>query len=64
LLVAARGGAYEPPGEFRAAIRTLELTGEFDHVSATEVRERMARGQPWEHMLPAAVRRRVREIYA
>jgi nicotinate-nucleotide adenylyltransferase len=63
LLVAARGGEYEPPSEFWAAIRTLELTGEFDHVSATEVRERIARGQPWEHMLPAAVRRRVREIY-
>ncbi|MGA2268478.1 MAG: hypothetical protein ABSH44_08425 [Bryobacteraceae bacterium] len=64
LLVAARGGQYESPDELRAAIRPLELTGEFDHVSATEVRQRIASGQPWEHMVPPAVRRRVREIYA
>lgn len=64
LLVAARAGEYSPPAEFRAAMRRLELTGEFDHVSATEVRGRIARGEPWEHLVPAAVRERVREIYA
>ena len=64
LLVASRGGDYQPPEEFQAAIRPLELAGEFDHVSATEIRHRIARGEPWEHMVPAAVRRRVREIYA
>jgi nicotinate-nucleotide adenylyltransferase len=63
LLVAARGGEYEPPAEFRTAIRSLELAGEFDHVSATEVRGLIARKEPWEHLVPAAVRRRVREIY-
>jgi nicotinate-nucleotide adenylyltransferase len=63
LLVAARRGAYEPPAEFRAAIRCLELAGLFDHVSATEVRAMMARGEAWEHLVPAAIRRRAREIY-
>ena len=63
LLVAARRGDYEPPPEFRHAIERLELSGEFDHVSATEVRERMARGEAWEHLVPAAARRLAREIY-
>jgi nicotinate-nucleotide adenylyltransferase len=63
VLVAARGGEYSPPVELRSAMRRLELAGEFDHVSATEVRERIARGEPWEHLVPAAVRQKVREIY-
>jgi nicotinate-nucleotide adenylyltransferase len=63
LLVAARGGRYEPPPEFRAAIRSMELAGEFDHVSATEVRATMARGETWEHLVPAAIRERVKKIY-
>lgn len=63
LLVAARGGEYEPPAEFRAAIRSMELAGEFDHVSATEVRELIARGETWEHLVPSAIRQRVKEIY-
>jgi nicotinate-nucleotide adenylyltransferase len=63
LLVAARRGAYEPPAEFRAAIRSMELAGRFDHVSASEVRGMIARGEAWEHLVPAAIRQRVREIY-
>ncbi|MBZ5724283.1 MAG: hypothetical protein LAP87_04740 [Acidobacteriia bacterium] len=63
LLVAAREGEYQPPERLRSAIRRLELTGEYDHVSATEVRERIARGQPWEHLVPPAVRELAREIY-
>jgi len=63
LLVATRGGDYRPPDEFRAAFRHLELARAFDHVSASEVRRRIAGGAPWEHLVPAAVRDRVREIY-
>ena len=63
LLVAARGGEYEPPVEFQAAIRRLPLSREFEHVSASEVRGRIASGQPWEHLVPAPVRDCVRRIY-
>jgi nicotinate-nucleotide adenylyltransferase len=63
LLVAARGGEYEPPAEFRAAIGSMELAREFNPVSATEVRALIARGEAWEHLVPAAIRQRVREIY-
>jgi nicotinate-nucleotide adenylyltransferase len=44
LLVAARHGEYTPPPQFAHAIQPLELAGAFDHVSATEVREKIARG--------------------
>jgi hypothetical protein len=28
------------------------------------VRERIARGEPWEHLVPEKIRERVREIYS
>ena len=62
LLVADRGGAYEPPPEYRAAIRCLDVSG-VDSISATEVRERIARGEPWEHLVPPAIIERARRIY-
>jgi nicotinate-nucleotide adenylyltransferase len=58
LLVAERGGTWEAPG-----VRHVELAGDYNHVSASEVRERLARGHPWEHLVPAAVRNDVRRIY-
>jgi nicotinate-nucleotide adenylyltransferase len=64
LLVAARRGEYVPPPEFRHSIRTLELAEELGHVSATGVREKIARGDPWEHLVPPAARRLAREIYS
>jgi len=63
LLVAARSGEYVPPANLAHAIGRLELDGEFDHVSASEVRERIAAGEPWEHLVPAAVRGAVRRLY-
>ena len=63
LLVAARGGEYRPPPEIEFGVRPLILTGEFDHVSASEVRERIRSGEPWEHLVPDSVREQVRRIY-
>src|ERR1035441_5499794 len=63
-LVAARGGEYCPPESLSASFARLELNGAFDHVSASEVRTRIGKGESWEHLVPAAVRRRVGEIYA
>jgi nicotinate-nucleotide adenylyltransferase len=62
-LVAARDGEYRPPESLSASFARLELNGAFDHVSASEVRARISSGQPWEHLIPAAVRRRAGEIY-
>lgn len=64
LLVAARSGEYCPSERLLSSCARLELNGAFDHVSASEVRSRIGKGESWEHLVPAAVRRRVGEIYA
>lgn len=64
LLVAPRSGEFQPPPEFKRRIHSLGLHGEHDYVSSSEVRERIARGQPWEHLVPRAIVERVREIYS
>jgi nicotinate-nucleotide adenylyltransferase len=64
LLVAARSGEFQPPVEFRHRVHPLDLRVAHDEVSSTEVRERIARGDPWEHLVPAAIVERVREIYS
>jgi nicotinate-nucleotide adenylyltransferase len=63
LLVAARSGEYFPPQDVLASFCRLELNGAFDHVSASEVRSRIANGQPWEYLVPEGVTQRVSEIY-
>jgi len=63
LLVAARGGEYEPPAGLQAAIRRLPLAAGFEYVSASDVRCRIAHGEPWEHLVPPAIHDRVSKIY-
>ena len=64
LLVAERDGAYQPPVEFENAIQRIDLPGEFDHVSASEVRERIGRGESWYHLVPGPVQELVSKIYS
>jgi nicotinate-nucleotide adenylyltransferase len=64
LLVAARGGEFRPPAEFQQRVHPLGLRAAHDHVSSTEVRERIARSEPWEHLVPPEIVERVREIYS
>jgi nicotinate (nicotinamide) nucleotide adenylyltransferase len=63
LLVAARRGEFEIVANARHCVRILALDGEFDHVSSTEVRQRIAQGLPWEHLAPEAARELVRRVY-
>jgi cytidyltransferase-like protein len=63
LLVASRGGSYEPPAEFREAIHSLDLAGEWDAISATRARRRIARGEPGERMVPEAARELALRVY-
>ena len=63
LLVAARNGEYLPPSEFQHKIRPLALASDFGEVSATEVRDRIARCEPWEHLVPEPIRQDVAKIY-
>jgi len=64
LLVAARGGDFSPPAEFQHRVHPLGLRMAHDQVSSTAVRERIARGEPWEHLVPAAIVECVREVYS
>lgn len=52
LLVAPRGGPYEPPPALAARIHRLELPGGWEDVSSTEVRRRHARGESWRELVP------------
>ena len=63
LLVASRGGPYAPPPQLAARIFPLAVAADIESVSSSEVRERIARGEPWEHLVPRAVAGIVREIY-
>lgn len=63
-LVAPRGGDFEPPAEFRDRIHPLGIRSDWADVSSSEVRERIARGLPWEFLVPETIVDRVREIYS
>jgi nicotinate-nucleotide adenylyltransferase len=63
LLVARRNGEYSPPPELSACVEQLALPSGFDPVSATQVRERITRGESWEHLVPSRIRHRVMQIY-
>ena len=55
LRVASRGGDYLPPPQLASRIHPLPLPPDYDEVSASDVRRRIARGEPWEHLVPPAV---------
>jgi nicotinate-nucleotide adenylyltransferase len=63
LLVADRGGRYEPPPHLARRIRRLPLAGDYAEVSATEVRTRIAEGRPWAHLVPESIVDLVGRLY-
>ncbi len=63
LLVAPRGGAYDPPPELRHRIHSIGIPEECEAISGTEARRRIARGAPWEFLVPEAIVPLVRELY-
>jgi len=64
LLVAARGGSFEPQSRVTDRVQALEMPEEFDAFSATEIRRRVVAGEPWRHMTPAAIWESVNRIYS
>jgi hypothetical protein len=63
LLVASRGGQYRPPARLRRRIYPLPLAEDYTEVSATAVRDRVARGLAWEHLVPESIVPQVRAVY-
>ncbi len=55
LLVASRGGAYEPPLSIRNRVRSIALPSGVEEISSTEVRRRIRAGEPWHDLVPGAV---------
>jgi nicotinate-nucleotide adenylyltransferase len=64
LLVAPRDGPYRPHPKFEDRIHALAGVEGCDEVSATDVRERIRRGEPWKHLVPPQIVELVREIYS
>ena len=63
LLVASRQGEFTAPEHLRSRIRPLKLDADYDEVSSTEIRRRIAAGEPWEHLVPEPIIALAREIY-
>ena len=63
MLVAPRSGDFQTPHQMQARIRPLAVDGQLSAISATEVRDRVRRGQPWENMVPAEIVAMVGKIY-
>jgi nicotinate-nucleotide adenylyltransferase len=64
LLVAARQGEFTAPDPLRHRVHTLPLAEPYDEVSSSDVRRRIAAGEPWEHLVPESIVEIVRRIYA
>jgi nicotinate (nicotinamide) nucleotide adenylyltransferase len=63
LRVASRQGRYEPPPDLERRIHTLPIEAGYDEVSSSGVRERIARGERWEHLVPEAIVPMVKRVY-
>jgi len=63
LFVAPRKGHYQPPSELSQRIHPLALDSNYDDVSGTEIRRRIATGEPWEHLVPEEIAPLVRRLY-
>ncbi|MEO8658676.1 MAG: adenylyltransferase/cytidyltransferase family protein [Bryobacteraceae bacterium] len=63
LLVARRGSEYEPPPDVAERVVPLILELDWDEVSATTVRDRIAAGADWQHLVPSSIVAKVQAIY-
>jgi nicotinate-nucleotide adenylyltransferase len=63
LLVAGRAGEYLPAPHHVERIIPLAMDPAFNEVSSTEVRRRIATGEPWRQLVPAAIADLVASAY-
>ncbi len=63
LLVARRGGEYVPPASLKHRIHPLAVRADFEEVSSSRLRERIARGARWRHLAPEALHLLAEKIY-
>jgi nicotinic acid mononucleotide adenylyltransferase len=63
LLVALRDEPFATPELLRDSIHELDLKPELRRVSSTEIRRRIAQGEPWAHWVPREVVEDAARIY-
>ena len=63
LLVATRGLPFEAPDSLRGSIHALNLDPELSGISSTEIRRRIAHGEPWAHLVPDEIAGEAGAIY-
>ncbi len=63
LLVAPRPLPYRPPAHLRQRVHTLIVPALLDGISSTEVRRRIAAGEPWRHLVPDQLADGIAEAY-
>ena len=63
LLVASREGHYQPAEHLRDRVVPLTLEASLNQVSSSEVRCRIAEGQPWTYLVPPEICGLVRDFY-
>jgi nicotinate-nucleotide adenylyltransferase len=63
LLVAGRDGDYLPHARHAERVIRISMSPQFDEVSSTEVRHRIASGLPWRHLVPHAIADLAGRIY-
>lgn len=64
LLVAPRQGWYAPPPELAHAICSLPMPGDWDDLSSTHVRDAIAHGGAWRHLVPEEIVEEVERLYS
>ena len=64
LLVASRRGELETPLHLQHAVKRLKLDCDVAEVSSTSVRERIAKGEAWRHLIPPPIQETVAVLYA
>lgn len=64
LLVAPRQGPYVPPADLAHAICALPMAGDWEEVSSTHVRQAIASGCPWRHLVPEEIAAEVARLYS
>jgi nicotinate-nucleotide adenylyltransferase len=63
LLVAARQGEFAAPEHLRGRVAPLMIPPGLDDHSSSEVRRRIAAGEPWEDMVPETIVDLIRKVY-
>jgi nicotinate (nicotinamide) nucleotide adenylyltransferase len=55
LLVASRGGSFEPPPEIRHRVRSISIAPQWEEISSSEVRRRIQAGEAWRNLVPHSI---------